>query len=78
MSALDIQIEKNVPIPSRNVSRGTPWKDLVRRMNIGDSVVISKKGAQQLYQALKALNYTSTRRQVSKTKTRLWKGKKID
>lgn len=78
MSELDIQIEKNIPIPSRRANKGTPWKDLAKRMNVGDSVVITKKKSDNLYQAIKALNYRVIRRQVSKTKTRLWKGGKID
>lgn len=78
MSATEIKIEKNIPIPTKSFTRGTPWKDLARRMNVGDSVVINKKQSQYLYGALKALKHKAVRRQVSKTKTRLWKGKKID
>ena len=43
MNTNEIKIEKNIPLPSRLVcrERGGRWVDLLRRMEIGDSIVLT-------------------------------------
>jgi len=43
MNGMNIVVEKGIPLPTRLVcrERGGKWVDLLRRMEIGDSVVLS-------------------------------------
>lgn len=79
MSALEnIVIEKNIPIPTNHpMKRKFTWVSLAKKMRVGDSVVVDRKGSHNLYIALRSINHKGITRSVSKTEIRVWKGEKI-
>ena len=79
MSALkNIVLEKNIPVPAiSKTSRKFTWVSLAKKMRVGDSVVVDKKGSHNLYVALRSINHKGITRIVSDNEFRVWKGKKI-
>jgi len=78
MSAVEnIKIDRNIPMPDRlSAYRKGKWSDLSRKMKIGDSVVVTMRQAQCLYQAIRKLEHLSCMRKIKSDQYRVWKGAK--
>ena len=72
---MNLEIESNIPLPSRSYNASSPYRALARKMASGDSVVVKNQiEAKNLYQAIKALNGKSATRQVRKGgEVRVWR-----
>jgi hypothetical protein len=72
MSAL--QIRKGVPIPeAQRGPKGGRYKDLLDRMQPGDSVVLSSKAAHSMVAAAKKLGVKIANRKLGDGKNGIWK-----
>jgi len=70
--ANDYKIEKNIPIPSIQQNRSR-WKDLINKMNVGDSVVVNvTQRSALIWAARMAGKYIITRNITEKGKIRVW------
>lgn len=65
-----IRIEKNVPIPSRTPSI---WQPIVRRMEVGDSIVITPRSYGPISKAASMLGYRLTSRKEGDENIRVWR-----
>ena len=72
---MHLEIESNIPLPPRTNYQGSIYKNLAKKMSVGDSVVVKNQiEAKNLYQAIKALNGKSATRQVRKGgEVRVWR-----
>ena len=67
-----MKIDKNIPIPNRNRNRHGKWKDLVSKMDVGDSVLIKIKDRSSINNAMVAQGYKGTSR-MEDGKVRVWR-----
>lgn len=65
-------IEKGIEIP---LHRGSPapWRELIESMEIGDSVVLTKRDGINFQQAVRSYNYKTSLRKIDGERIRVWR-----
>jgi hypothetical protein len=66
-----VKIESGIPIP-KSVHHGK-WIDTVRKMNIGDSVVVPKGHHMVMYAAVRNAGFKPVTRHEGEGSVRIWK-----
>ena len=71
------KIEKGVPMTAPSRVRSGKWKDLLGKMDVGDSVVVNNKHRQQLHAISKRLGIKYKTRTICKESNtvRFWRTK---
>ena len=69
----EFKIEKDIPFDR---SRPTEYDDLIKDMDIGNSVVVTPKGALRLQRALKKAGFVGATSLIGEGRTRVWKFEK--
>lgn len=64
------KIEKGIPMPK---ARKTGITDLLRSMQVGDSVLVTKKDARSMLVINKRVEIKIATRKVSETEMRVWR-----
>ena len=68
-------IQKNVPLPAAATGRGAPskgYKELLERMEVGDSVVVKRGAVASLHQYAKKSGKKIVTRKVDQWSRRVW------
>ncbi len=70
-----IKIDKNIPIPQGGRGRTPIWQNLLREMEIGDSVLVSHSQAINIKKAAKAIGFQCKQsgHDCPKGKVRVWR-----
>lgn len=72
MGTTQMKIDKNIPVPRRQVKKAT-WAALVDQMDVGDSVLVNSVAERaSLTNAIKAQGYEATTRKED-DKFRVWR-----
>ena len=69
-----MKVEKNVPIPPKKSRAKNNYVTILREMEVGDSILVTKQemSLNSLYVTAKRLGFKVTSRQIDENQNRLW------
>lgn len=68
----NIKIEKNIPMPN---GQHSPYRDVLKQMDVGDSFLLRKQSVQSVRNATKGLEIGVATRTVDDANVRIWRVK---
>lgn len=68
-----MEIEHNIPIPSKHTGPKTHNIEILKRMNVGDSIVTTRPKVPGFLSSAKRVGYKMTTRAINPSETRVWR-----
>ena len=78
------KVEKDIPIPDPAVNRKGRWKNIIKNLNVGESVVLTLEEGERIMQVQSSFHGSVARfkelgkfttRKISDTQLRIWRVK---